>query len=133
MWSGRPWVGHRGVAVRGMDGLVVAHAAGQAVPEHFEPAVAQRAESGVVAVVIGDVPVVELPGPPGTGQGPERPLLHRVSQVPVARQPACDDVLARPGAPGHTTPMTSANPEFNFGYVGLIPDPTSRSPQDRLT
>jgi len=39
MWSGRPWVGHRGVAVRGMDGLVVAHAAGQAVPEHFEPSV----------------------------------------------------------------------------------------------
>src|SRR5450755_2860637 len=33
MWSGRPWVGHRGVAVRGMDGLVVAHAAGQAVAE----------------------------------------------------------------------------------------------------
>jgi hypothetical protein len=69
MWSGRQWVARRDVAVRGRDGLVVAHAAGQAVPEHFEPAVPQLADRGMVAVVVGDVPVVELPGPRGSGSG----------------------------------------------------------------
>src|SRR5664279_944859 len=73
--------------------LVVAPPAGQAVPEHFKPTVPEGAERGVVAVVVGDVPVVELSCPPGSLEGTERPLLHRISQVSVARQPARDDVL----------------------------------------
>ena len=70
------------------------------MPEHFEPAVAQGAERGVVTVVVRDVPVVELPGPAGPSEGAERPLLHGVSQVTVAGQPAGDDVFALPGSPG---------------------------------
>ena len=54
----------------------------------------------MVAVVIGDVPVVELPRPAGSSERAERPLLHRVSQVTVARQSARDDVFALAGAPG---------------------------------
>ena len=50
----------------------------------------------MVAVVVGDVPVVELPGPPESGQGTERPLPLRVSNVAVAGQPARDDVFALP-------------------------------------
>jgi hypothetical protein len=41
------------VAVGDVDGLVVGDAALEAVPEHFEPAVAERAEGGVVAFARG--------------------------------------------------------------------------------
>ena len=51
----------------------------------------------MVAVVVGDVPVAELSRTAGAGQGTERPLLHRFSQVMVAGQPARGDVFALPG------------------------------------
>ena len=91
--SGRPLLGHCLVAVRGVHGLVVSHAARQTVPQHFQPTVPQSAQRGIVAVVISDVPVVELPRPCGPGQRAVCPELHRVSKVTVAGQPARYDVI----------------------------------------
>src|SRR6202034_680472 len=88
------------VAVGGVDCLVIEHALGQAVPEDFEPAVAELAQRGVVAVAGGGLLVVELPGPGGPGQAAEGPLLYRFAQVAVVGQAPGDGELAAPGAPG---------------------------------
>jgi hypothetical protein len=54
---------HAGVvAVRCVDGLVVVDVKVQAVPEDFEPAVAELAQCGVVMVAGGDLCVVGLAG-----------------------------------------------------------------------
>ena len=70
-----------------VDGLVVGHVVGQAVPEDFEPAVTEGSQRLVVALATAALGVVELPGPGGAAQAGERPLVHRVGQVAVAGEP----------------------------------------------
>src|SRR5207253_5205263 len=62
------------VAVGDVDGLVVGHVVGEAVPEDFEPAVAEGAQGRVVVLAAGALGVVELPGPGGAAQAGERPF-----------------------------------------------------------
>jgi hypothetical protein len=88
------------VAVCRVDGLVIAHAEAQGVPEDFEPAVAELAQRGVVAVAADSLGVVELTGPGRAGQAAERPLLDGLAEVAVISQAAGDSELAAPGAPG---------------------------------
>src|SRR6266511_6176287 len=61
------------VAVGDVGGLVVEHALAKAVPQHLQPAVAERSEGGVVGLAAGALGVVELPGPAGLAQRAERP------------------------------------------------------------
>ena len=90
------------VAVGDMHGLVVEHTLGEAVPQDFEPAVAQGAQRGVVALSGGDFAVVELTGPAALGEAAERPLVDRGAEVVVVRQPAGDDEIALPGSGSFT-------------------------------
>ena len=83
-----------------MGGFVVANALAQAVPEDFEPAVAEGAQRPVVGLALPDLGVVELPGPPGAGQAAEGPLVQRVAEVAVVGQPAGDYELALTGLSG---------------------------------
>src|SRR6266566_9858986 len=53
------------VAVGGVDGLVVGHVVGEAVPEHLEPAVAGGSQGCVVVLAAGALGVVEGSGPGG--------------------------------------------------------------------
>jgi hypothetical protein len=71
------------VAVGDVDGLVVGHVVGEAVPQDFEPAVAEGSQGRVVVLAAGALGVVELPGPGGAAQAGEGPLVHRVGQVAV--------------------------------------------------
>src|SRR5512144_1382335 len=109
----RPWRPAAGVTVGGsggsvvagavgdVDGLVVAGAAAQAVPEDLEPAVAEGAQRGVVGLAGGPLGVVEVAGPAAAGQAAKRPLVHRVAEVAVVRQATGDDDVALAGATGH--------------------------------
>src|SRR6266536_5779613 len=88
------------VAVGDMGGLVVEHALAKAVPQHLQPAVAERSERGMVGLAAGALGVVELPGPAGLSQAAEGPLLDCGGVVAVAGQPAGDHQLALAGAAG---------------------------------
>src|SRR5947209_3318174 len=74
------------VAVGLVGGLVVEDALGQAVPEDFQPAVAESAEGGVVTFARGDFLVVEFPGPCTGSEATEGPLVDGVAKVVVVRQ-----------------------------------------------
>src|SRR5262245_23001409 len=87
-------------AVGGVGGFVVGDAAVQAVPEDFQPAVAQCAQGGVVVLAGGDLGVVEVAGPGGLLQAAEGPLLDGVAEVAVLGQAAGHEVLAASGASG---------------------------------
>jgi len=71
-------------AVGDVGGLVVGHALGEAVPEDFQPAVAEGAQGVVVALSDGDLVVVELAGPAALGEAAEGPLVDRVAEVAVS-------------------------------------------------
>src|SRR6266516_5332099 len=88
------------VAVGDVDGLVVQLALAQAVPQDFQPAVAERSEGGLVGLAAPTLGVVELPGPAGLTQAAKRPLLDGAGEVAVAGQPAGDHQLAFAGAAG---------------------------------
>src|SRR6266516_4481245 len=88
------------VAVGDVDGLVVQLALAQAVPQDFQPAVAERSEGGMVGLAAPTLGVVELPGPAGLTQAAKRPLLDGAGEVAVAGQPAGDHQLAFAGAAG---------------------------------
>src|SRR5208283_2084169 len=75
-------------------------ARGAPVPEDFEPAVAECAQGGVVVLAAGALGVVEVPGPGGTAQAGEGPLVHGVSQVAVAGEPVGDDQVTLARAAG---------------------------------
>jgi hypothetical protein len=64
-----------------VHGLVVEHALGQAVPQDFQPAVAQGAQGGVMAFPGGDFVVVELARPAALGKAAKRPLVYRRAEV----------------------------------------------------
>jgi len=91
----------RPIAVRYVDGLLVEEALLQAVPEHLEPAVAEGAQGGVVALPLRPLPVVELAGPARGTEAAEGPLLDGVAEVAVVGEPAADDELALARAPRH--------------------------------
>jgi Phage integrase family len=65
------------VAVGGVGGFVVELAAHQAVPQDFQPAVAQGSEGGVVGLAAGALGVIELPGPSPSSAGCRRPIAGR--------------------------------------------------------
>src|ERR1700743_398373 len=88
------------LAVGGVDGLVVADAFVQAVPEDFEPAVAELAQRGVVIVAGGYLLVGELPRPRRPLQAAERPLLDGLAERAVIGQAAGDGELAAARPPG---------------------------------
>src|SRR2546429_9519780 len=88
------------VSVGGVDGFVVGRAAAEAVPEDFEPAVAECAQGGVVAFAGGAFLVVEGARPWGAAEAAERPLVDGVAEVAVVGEPAADDELALAGAAG---------------------------------
>src|SRR4051812_41711959 len=88
------------VAVGDVEVLVVEHALGEAVPEDLQPAVAQGAQGGVVAFSGADFLVVELAGPAASDEAAERPLMDRVAQVAIVREPAGHDEVALAGAAG---------------------------------
>src|SRR3989304_5598730 len=90
----------RTFAVRDMGRLVVEDAPLQAVPEDLEPAVAEGAESGVVAFPLRSLLVVELASPGGAAQAAEGPLLDGVAEVAVVGESAGDDELALARASG---------------------------------
>ena len=102
--SGSRGFGEGAVAVGSVRALVIADAAGQAVPEDLEPTVAQRAESGVVAFPGGNLAVIELPGPAPLLQAAKHPLVHGVAEVSVVRQAAGDDEIALAGTAGDRGP-----------------------------
>ena len=82
--SGSGSQGHppeRPIAVRYVDGLVVEEALLQAVPEQLEPAVAEGAQSSVVALPLRPLPVVELAGPARGAEAAEGPLLDGIAEV----------------------------------------------------
>jgi hypothetical protein len=83
-----------------VDGLVVEDAAVQAVPEHFEPTVFERAACGVVAFAGRPLLVVELARPGRAAQAAEGPLVDGVAEVAVVGEAAADDELALAGAAG---------------------------------
>jgi hypothetical protein len=87
-------------AVAGVDVFVVVHAQAQAVPQDFEPAVAEGAQGGVVGFACGDLGVVELAGPGGAGQAAKGPLLDGFAEVAVVGQAAGDEEFAATGASG---------------------------------
>ncbi len=76
--------------VGGVDGFVIEHAFVQAVPQDFEPPVAQGAQRGVVGCSGGGLGVVEVPGSWGPGEAAERPLPGGFAGVAVAGQAAGD-------------------------------------------
>src|SRR6266540_4820485 len=88
------------VAVGEVGGLVVALPVHQAVPQDLQPAVAKRAQGGVVALAAGALGVVELRRPARQAQAAESPLLDGVGQVAVAGQAGRHDQLALAGAAG---------------------------------
>src|ERR1700745_1737031 len=88
------------LAVGGVGCLVVADVFMQAVPQDFEPAVAELAQRTVVAVAGGGLLVVELPGPGGPGKAAEGPLLDGLAEGAVIGQAAGDGELAAPRPPG---------------------------------
>src|SRR6266536_61197 len=88
------------VAVGDVGGLVVEHALVQAVPQHLQPVVAERAQGGVVGLAAGALGVIERPCPAGFAQRAERPLLDRGGQVAVAGQPAGHHQFGLAGAAG---------------------------------
>src|ERR1700716_1775001 len=71
------------VAVGDVCGFVVEHALGQAVPQDFQPSVAQGPQGGVVALSGGDFTVVELAGPNTVQQTTKRPLVNRSAEVMI--------------------------------------------------
>jgi hypothetical protein len=75
-------------AVCSVFGLVVEDADAQAVPEDFEPAVAQGAQCGVVGFACSDLGIVELPRPGGLLEAAKRPLLDGFAEIAVAGQAA---------------------------------------------
>ena len=83
-------------AVGGVGGFVVVGALGQAVPEDFEPPVAQASQGGVVSLAGGDLGFVELAGPGGAVQAAERPLLDGLAEVPVVGRALGDVNSLRP-------------------------------------
>src|SRR5215469_405847 len=60
-------------AQRAVRDLLRHHAYVQAVPEDFEPAVAQRAQRLMAALADSDLGVVEVAGPGGLGEAAETP------------------------------------------------------------
>jgi hypothetical protein len=86
--------------VGGMDRFVVADTTVQAVPEDFQPAVAEGAQSSVVTLAALHLGRVERSGPAGAPQRAERPVLDGVAEEVVVGLPAADDVLAAAGASG---------------------------------
>src|SRR5262249_10458329 len=87
-------------AVGLVGGLVGEDALGEAVPEDFQPAVAQGAQGVVVALAGCDLGVVELPCPGAAGQAAEGPLVDGVAEVAVVGQAAGHDEVALAGAAG---------------------------------
>lgn len=99
--SGGLWEwSERVVAVGGVDGFVVEDVLVQAVPEHFEPPVSQRAQRCVVALSRLDLGVVELSGPGASAQAAERPLMDGGAEVAVVGKAPRNDEVALAGAPG---------------------------------
>ena len=119
--SGRACEG--AVAVGDVDGFVVGHALGQAVPEDLQPAVAQGAQGGVVAFPGGDLLVVELAGPAAAGEAAEGPLVHRRAEVAVVRQPAGHDEVALAGTAGDRgLPGVALQPVRGVELVDVLAD-----------
>src|SRR5215207_6482934 len=98
LWVRRPCAGHG--CGGDVGGLVVQLAADEAVPQDLQPAVAERAQGGVVAFAPAPLLVVELPRPPRARQAAERPLLDGVGQVTVAGLAGADHQLALARAAG---------------------------------
>src|SRR5581483_3887708 len=96
--SGLGGVSECPVSVGDVDGFVVEHSLGQAVPQDFQPPVAQGTQRGVVAFLSGDFAVVELAGPAALLQAAKRPLVDRRAEVMVVRQSAGDDEVALAGS-----------------------------------
>jgi hypothetical protein len=74
------------VAVGLVGCLVVVDALGQAVPEDLQPAVAQGAQSGMVAFARGDFLIVEFTGPGALGEATEGPLVYSVTKEAYSGQ-----------------------------------------------
>jgi hypothetical protein len=89
--SGSGGVSKGPVAVGDVYGFVVEHALSQAVPQDFQPSVAQGPQGGVVALSGGDFAVVKLAGPAAVQQTAKRPLVNRGAEVMIVRQAAGDD------------------------------------------
>ena len=64
----------------------------------------EGAQGVVVALSGGDLLVVELAGPAALGEAAEGPLVDRVAEVAVVRQPAGDDEVALAGTTGDRSP-----------------------------
>ena len=106
----------------------------KAMPEDLQPAVAQDAEGGVVALAFRDLAVVGLARPARALQAAEGSLLDRVAQMTVAGEAGRDHqlVLARATGDGGLA-GTALEPVGGGEHLGVVADLTGHPGGEAIT
>ena len=89
------------VAVGDVGAFVVPDLLAQAVPQDLQPAVAERAQGGVVPFTSADLAVVELTSPGALTKAAKSPLMHSGAEIMVVSESPCHDEVTFPGTAGY--------------------------------
>jgi len=90
-----------------------------AVPEDFEPAVAQGAQRLMAGLADSDLGVVEVAGPGGLGEAAGRPLGDGFAEVAIVGRTAGAYELAAAASPGAWRLMPAASTRAGTAHTAL--------------